>query len=215
MTPHLILAFATEEGIEFRAWMEPEPKPSDIFEEGHDPTYEEEHNTWLTSYQTFRAADKEQELRILDRLGGSFMKGPNDNNRDFKEWLSKGHPVTDIVEIRANNTWSKQCDWPRCMISDCEDENQCKHKERFVYLKEPRLFAVEGKQEVTDWQHSAICPSCNHPREVFTGVTGGFVPGEDQEDLWNDIIGEIGKPVGLAVLSRLKAKYLLITRKTK
>lgn len=37
---------------------------------------------------------------------------------------------------------------------------------------------------------------------------------ESQSSLWNEIIGEIDKPVGLMILSRLKAKFT-ITRKAK
>lgn len=85
MTPSLILAVATETGIEFRAWSEPEPTP----------WTKEEHDPWLTYYQTFRAADKEEEEKILAviAIGSAIV---------WYGKLRQGIDVTSIVEIRTS-----------------------------------------------------------------------------------------------------------------
>lgn len=158
MTPTLILAVATETGIDFRAWMEPEPTPrktlkkNSSINQGTKNLHKAAMDKWLTSYQTFRAADNEQCDAIVITAWTNLRDQMT--KQEFANKIQEGIDVTSIVEIR----------------------------EGLVYLKHTTKANIETIRKALEdnpdlyKQPTAICPACNHPREVLTGVTGGEEP---------------------------------------
>lgn len=211
-----IILFSTGKEMSVSGYQLPEPQSNTYpggYRKGRENGYQSDYKKWQDS-KVIVKVQEESKTEIKEYACEWFRNTYGDRFKD---------KYGDLNVLAANNRYNE-------LLASGIDISSLADRLEYYQISAPLLMSHPPQLRYSDWfvrllseeqTETAICPTCGIERKVSVDKEGSGcflsagqteIVKEDQDELWNDIIGEIDKPVGLAVLSRLKSKYS-ITRK--